>query len=235
MADYRGCNNVNLIRLGAIAGSKKVNADPLATFVVFLANFETDFTDLKGATPTVIGGASVSGGWLNVSNQSGVWYPQSDLYGFGTGDFTVESEVQLANVPFGRYLIGTTNTATGPDFPKASGWAMRPAAGGGVDFVLATTAQGNTGGTLPSNTTKHIAMSRQSGIVRTFIDGVKQQVTGISRPDNVPNPTRPLVIGRDGYFPDEATFEGKIRRVRITKGVARYWENFTPPSGPLSL
>jgi hypothetical protein len=42
--------------------------------------------------------------------------------------------------------------------------------------------------------------------------------------------TEPLIIGRDKADRQEDCFDGHIDEVRITKGVARYTANFTPPT-----
>lgn len=74
----------------------------------------------------------------------------------------------------------------------------------------------------------HVAVCRSSGVTRLFLDGVQ---TG-SMTDNTDygvGTNRPIIgsnvfagAGLDGYIDD----------LRITKGVARYTSNFTPPTAP---
>jgi hypothetical protein len=81
---------------------------------------------------------------------------------------------------------------------------------------------------IPLNTWTHIAASVSSGTLRMYINGVQTYTTtGLTFPVG----TAPVWIGRPntyGYY-----FAGYIDDLRITKGVARYTTNFTPPTQAL--
>ena len=83
---------------------------------------------------------------------------------------------------------------------------------------------------LPANKWIHIAVSRVGNIFKLFIDGalIKEEVHGISIYNNTVDP---LVIGSTGPA-YTGPWTGLIDEFRFTKGVARYTENFTPPTGP---
>jgi len=75
----------------------------------------------------------------------------------------------------------------------------------------------------------HVAVSRSSGVTRLFLDGVQ---VGANLTDNTNygvGAARP-VIGNNLNF--NAGLNGYIDEFRITKGVARYTSNFTPPTAP---
>lgn len=70
----------------------------------------------------------------------------------------------------------------------------------------------------------HVAVTRQSGTMRLFVDGASQGSVASTVSFSMPIGTR--ICSREdnaGYF------TGHLDDFRITKGVARYTENFTPP------
>ena len=68
-----------------------------------------------------------------------------------------------------------------------------------------------------------------SNIIKLWIDGVEVTATSGSTNSNA----LPLVnIGRAGGFPQH-DFQGYMQDVRVTKGLARYTANFTPPTAEL--
>lgn len=86
------------------------------------------------------------------------------------------------------------------------------------------------GGTIAANQWQHVALVRQGSNMRAYINGVQAGSTY-----NIGNtPINTIVdnirIGRDtASFNCNAPLEGYIDELRITKGVARYTSNFTPP------
>jgi len=71
----------------------------------------------------------------------------------------------------------------------------------------------------------HVAITRESGVVYMFVDG-SLLATHSATTNDVSNATGDLVVGRrqDSIRPLNA----KIEEIRITKGVARYTQAFTP-------
>jgi len=84
---------------------------------------------------------------------------------------------------------------------------------------------------LSANTWHHVAVSRQGSTLRIFIDGVIGNSGTVS--NNFTN-TRPFAIGTNSSSPSEY-FKGYIDDFRITKDIARYTANFTPPASALRL
>ncbi len=85
------------------------------------------------------------------------------------------------------------------------------------------------GAAVTTNTWNHLAVSRSSGIVRVFVNGVSGTPVTITKD----TPVRSTIIG--GFLmPDYIGYmTGYIQDLRITKGPARYTANFTPPTAPL--
>ena len=79
----------------------------------------------------------------------------------------------------------------------------------------------------------HIACVRQGSTIKVYIDG--SSVTSVTNTDSYSNVNTPAAIGvfdkQGGSY--RYYWNGYIEDLRITKGLARYTSNFTPPNGPL--
>jgi hypothetical protein len=80
-----------------------------------------------------------------------------------------------------------------------------------------------------TNTWYHIALVRSGSVFTTYIDGVANG-TASSASSISNNTSYPLRLGARGNA--DQPLDGYIDDLRITKGVARYTSNFTPPSQP---
>jgi hypothetical protein len=76
----------------------------------------------------------------------------------------------------------------------------------------------------------HVALARASGQTRLFKDGTQVGST-YSDSSNYSNAEMRL-FARTDTFNSGAHLNGYIDEFRITKGVARYTANFTPPTAP---
>ena len=94
---------------------------------------------------------------------------------------------------------------------------------------LVTSLGGNNYGTtwLPVvDTWYHVAITRASGTLRHFIDGT-QVGSNITATDNV-STSDTLYVGSNQSPGDY--WDGYLDELRISKGIARWTSNFTPPS-----
>ena len=80
--------------------------------------------------------------------------------------------------------------------------------------------------TVTHNTWHHVAFVRDGTTLRLFLDGVSQGTASFTGAIDTISET--LSIGFDNA--GSRYFNGNIDEVRITKGVARYTANFTPPN-----
>ena len=87
-----------------------------------------------------------------------------------------------------------------------------------------------TGGVVPASQWVHIALSRSGTSTRLFMDGLQTGSTYTDTLNYIASPVR-IGDGNDGVSPT-ASFSGYIDDFRITKGIARYTANFTPPTLP---
>jgi len=73
----------------------------------------------------------------------------------------------------------------------------------------------------------HVALSKNESTYRIFLDGVQIATTTDSDADNFAGS---LYIGNDGGLTQD--FNGWMDEIRISKGIARWTANFTPPTTP---
>jgi hypothetical protein len=84
---------------------------------------------------------------------------------------------------------------------------------------------------VPDNQWVHVAVTRNSGTTRLFINGNIEATLSNDTRNNTTG-TNGLLIGRQlGSTTND--FNGYISDLRITKGHARYTANFTPPTNKL--
>lgn len=87
------------------------------------------------------------------------------------------------------------------------------------------------GGTITADTWHHIAMVRNGTTIMAFIDGIQIESIG-NLSDPLDSSDVALIIGGDVY--GNVRFNGYIDEVRITRGLAIYTQNFTPPIVPFT-
>jgi hypothetical protein len=111
-------------------------------------------------------------------------------------------------------------------FNSALAWGMRSDTGSGFAAIDLS------GGTVSANTWYHVALSVNNGSTRAYLDG-----TQVGATTTFTAPTFTVVgvgVGAWGnqFNISSDSFNGYIDDLRITKGIARYTANFTPPAAP---
>jgi len=143
----------------------------------------------------------------------------NSAFQFGTGDFTVECWVfpNNASANAGLFQIGTNNTAGSLSVNTFNGqWRVTDVGTGGADMTSVT-----------AGAWQHLAVTRSGTSVRMFINGVQAGSTLTWSTNFSQNQ---LNIGF--YFSTSFAINARIDEFRVTKGVARYTANFTPPTAP---
>lgn len=156
----------------------------------------------------------------------------SPNFAFGTGDFTVEAWVYTADVSFSaqRGFIQTSATVGGLSTSYTSGIIILfgGSSFGSVNANVGGSNYNSGGSTVATNTWYHVALTRASGVVNLWLNGVSVA----SGSGNTANLTgQNLVVG--GYYSTGYLYNGYLDDVRITRGLARYTSTFTPPSTPV--
>ena len=142
----------------------------------------------------------------------------SSSFDLGTGNFTIETWAYIAET--GDYTLYSHAATGGPMLLSLNG-TFRFRSFGVADVVVASA--------LPStNTWVHIAASRNGTATKLFFNGVQTGSTATDTADYTVAAS--VFIGSDTGAPGALEFNGYIDDLRITKGVARYTSNFTPPT-----
>ena len=151
--------------------------------------------------------------------------PNSQNIEFGVGDFTIE---------FWIYRVGSSVC-----YPIEK---RNPFAVSGYSVILFNGTQAgfvasfdddtwgvniSDSNALPQNTWAHVAITRSGNVWRLFVDGAQRAVTTTTT-GAITNNAAPVSIGAQSN--GSSSLNGYIDDLRITKGVARYTANFTPPT-----
>ncbi len=208
---YRSQVSLLLHGDGANGSTTITDSSPTPKTVTAVGNAQISTAQSK------FGGASIAfdgiGDYLDLANNT--------QFGFGLQDFAVELWVyptksstigNSALLDFranGLYLyLDTTNT----------GYQLQTSFGSYTNLALSLL-----------NKWSHVALTRSQDTVRFFVDGVLQtSFAGTAL--NLQSSATLRVGQRFTSGPDN--YQGYIDDLRITKGVARYTSNFTPPTAP---
>jgi len=147
--------------------------------------------------------------------------PTNENYGYGTGDFTIEFWLRL-NATTTQTIVSNLTAANSTNPHIYINTTIR---------YFTANADRITGASLSTGQWYHIAVCRGSGSTRLFVNGTQSGST-YSDTNNY-GATAPLGIGTywsAGSPFTTSTLNGFIDDLRITKGVARYTANFTPPT-----
>lgn len=197
-------------------------------------NGSTTFTDESNnaLTVTANGDAQITttdvkyGSGCALFDGTGDYLEVTDPSAFyiGTGDYTVELWVQRATTASQRFVTLGNGGSDEPFVFYIFNSELSVRLVEGSNFFL------NPAVSFPANTWFHVAVCRDSTSTRIYMNGTLRNSTTNSIAQTCNIDTTICTIGRR---PSDNTndLEGKIDGLRITKGVARYTSNFTPPSG----
>ena len=173
--------------------------------------------------PTSAYSTSVNGGSIYFDGTGDyLTTPSNTAFDAGTGDFTVEFWMFQNNqtgiqtmFEYGGYTTGILIRLNGTSF----------------DVWVGGTAVSTTSAT-KINEWEHIAITRSSGIVKRFNNGV-QIGTNTSMTGNISINSNVMVGGSNDTSGNQ-NFNGYISNVRYVVGTAIYTSAFTPPTAPLT-
>lgn len=241
-------------KAGTIAASKHFMERSLGSFsssdpsfssvsLLLLGNGTNGSTTIVDSSPspktmTAVGDAKIStaqskfGGASILFDGSGDYLstPNNAAFNFQSSSFTIEAWVYLTtNNPASNHCI--VSNYQNP----TNGWALQTASvspGGRLSFNASGDGYDILGTTvLSTNTWYHVAVSGEVGSIKLFVNGVQEGSTYTGATSL--NSTAITTVGglwAGGLY---NTFFGYIDDLRITKGVARYTTNFTPPTEQL--
>lgn len=230
-----------------VSDTMDVVGDPYWANVVSLLHFDgadgsTTFSDETGRTWTANGDAQIDTAHSKFGGASGLFDGGADYVtasianAIGTGDFTVETWIRVASLAADGEIFCISNPTFDTSqfnlvFEVKTSGAIRFSVqdgSGGVQLDITTASA-----LISTGTWYHIACTMNGTTGKVWIDGVEKQSGTVSgtRVNGKSN-------CRFGYLsPDfggtvTRYFNGHIDDFRLTKGVARYTANFTPPTAP---
>lgn len=153
--------------------------------------------------------------------------PQFDM---GSGDFTIEMWLYANALSGERFLVGQHNYSNyiAPirlAFDGAKLTAFMSTSGSSFELRL------EAGTSLSTSTWYHIALVRNGTSFKLYVDGTQYDSGTLS--GALYNSTDLMRIGWGAIAVGDFVFNGYIDDFRITKGLARYTANFTPPASAL--
>lgn len=162
--------------------------------------------------------------------------PDNNLFDFGAGNFTIEMWVYPTAV--GQSSL--TVLYCKPNGSGYSGIAIGQAVGGYGAVIYASSngtswnlASGVSAGTMTANAWNHVAVTRSGTNIYGFVGGALGSTTAVSTTALVSTTTQVSIGSSLGTANTYLT--GYLQDFRITKGVARYTSNFTPPTAPFPV
>lgn len=236
-------------------GRRAGTGDPYWSSVVLLvandnkANGTTSFADQSSSAKTITAVGNIqystttpptgmTSSCLADGGGDRLTTPSSADFNFGSGDFTVEGFIRFTSAPplYGAYADQVISTSG-----LNRGWGVlfsnsTETTGQGLSFFYST--NGSNVNAVKRNVTwatatwYHIAACRSGNNLYLFVDGTQQGATADLTGVTLSSSTKNLkMMGCD----ETSGFDvpGYMASLRITKGVARYTANFTPPSLPL--
>lgn len=180
------------------------------------ARIETD----KVKFGTAAGWFRETPGWGS-ENGSRIWTPDHESLRFGTGDWTVEGWFipSAPSIGFGGFYRKGQNTSDGLQL------AVTP-----TQLILRSEIYTDSVVAVSLSTTEysHIAFVRDGNTIRFFVNG--SQVGTDTRTFNHTSTEDAYIGSSTGNT--SYSYNGMIDELRITKGVARYTEDFDVPTAP---
>ena len=209
--------------------------------VKFLLNPETSISDLSQSTAiTCVGDAATSTTQVKFAGTRSIAFDGSgdnllisNPPTFGSDDFTIEGWMYFSSLTASASIVSRFNTTNNNGYEiiyvSSSGKLYFQTHIGSFNSGEPTTASN-----LSLSTWHHFAAVRQGTNKRLFIDGTQLSGYPISIGSSAitGETTIDMIIGDRPTTPLRPV-DGYIQDLRITKGLARYTSNFTPPTAEL--
>jgi len=196
------------------------------------ANDGTTFTDEKGHTVTFAGNVVTKTGNKKFGTASVFFDGTGDYLSVPNSDFDMGSQPFIAET-WAYLTAGTSGAIVGNNstFNSDCSWLVYVSSTGlTLDWIDTSSVYHVVGMliTVPQNTWVHLAVVVEAdGNVTGYVNGVSAagsaDITSAIKP-----PGGPIYIG-DVQHTSKKPLNGYLDDLRVTKGIARYTANFTPP------
>ena len=193
-------------------------------------------------TITAHGNAQISTAQYKFGGSSGLFdgsgdyltAPSISAYNFGSGDFTIDCWIRhgSSSIDYGILNKGDYDSSTRAFdlFVYGQSGSRRPYFVYSSDGSTTTTVQGS-GIDLLADTWYHIAVVRYGTSIKIYVDGTSVANSTIGTASIYSN-SNTLYIGAiyNSALGTFSYFNGYVDELRISKGIARWTSNFTPPT-----
>lgn len=211
--------------------------DLVTSRLLFTGTGAFDYKSGDEFAVTTVSDSGVPGGYAGDFNGDWYTYSNTEAWAFADNDFTFEAWLSPASNAFTGGSAIVSQWTADPD--RAFSWnSFATNANWRGQFAIGSEANPRydviTNSTVPLNEWHHYAWVREGSEMRWYIDGVLD-ATNVASGSVYPS-TQPVrlgavgTVGAGGYV-----YYGKMAELRVTNGVCRYTENFTPPSTILPL
>ena len=158
------------------------------------------------------------------ANEDYLQIADSDDWDFGTGDFTIDLWAYPISYGESGSHGGFITTA---HYGPSSGWILRYNSNQG-SLMLQDASTGTyyySEGEVPLHQWTHVALVRSGNTLYYFFNGVMDPTQTITAPVN--GSSSGLMVGDSWFNHDNYEFDGYIDEVRVSKGVARWTDDFS--------
>ena len=192
-----------------------------------MANLRTNNLSGEGGRNAIRGSLFFNSSFPTSSNNGldSLTVPAGSDFAYGTGDFTFEAYVWMSSFASDTRLI-YSQTVSGNNYIL-----FGITTSGQVTVILGHSNSETSTATIGLNSWNHVAVSRSSGTVKVFCNGVASSGSSITTDLN--DTTRIPTIGKYTHS-TQLAWKGYISNFRITKGEALYTADFTPPTTELT-
>lgn len=233
LSDYMAADGVKFASFGGIDSYTKLMLHMNG------ADSSTIFTDseITPKTPTRYGDTQIKTAQSVFDGASGYFDGIGDYlsianstdWDFGIGDFTIDFRWRREGaMPTNSGAVSGSTEPTG----KSTGWQIGFYGGGSIAAWLGGSVVLDAGA-YADLTWIHVAVVRSGTNFIFFKNGISAATATSSASIN--SNGAGVVIGRSGVTTNDFYCKGYIDELRISKGIARWTVNFTPPSSPYSL
>jgi len=153
-----------------------------------------------------------------------VYIPSSSDWDFGTGDFTIDSWVNFSNTETEKTIAASAS---------GTGWIFEKHYEGGSPglHLYDTNASGHyvyAPYSFSTGTWYHVAVVRSGSVIKFFVNGTQIGTDQTPYSGGYNSGGNGIVVGKN--MSPGTIFNGYIDELRISKGIARWTANFTPPT-----
>lgn len=196
----------------------------------FLDSSTNNFTITRNGNTTQGSFTPYGSNWSNYFDGSGDYLTVSaqTALSFGTGDFTIEAWVNPSSYIGFYAVIDARDSGSGSGNQPWIFGLRNSSSTYYVELFLSDTAKYTGSIAVPLNSWTHIAVSRSSGTLKTFVNGIVDYNASMTNNVNANGTTQQI-----GRVYDPIYNLGYLSNVRIVKA-AVYTSAFTPPAAPLT-